>query len=155
VFSRAFNVMMNLLFRTDIADHQCGFKIVDRGALERLFPLLRSDHFLFDAELIANAKFLRIPVCPIEIDWLEEREDGDSRISSPRVILMMLIDMALLRLSFLGNRRLLTLRQMYAGRLTEFRSGKSLTAEMTVIDTTHRRILGWLRKFYLSIAFDS
>jgi dolichyl-phosphate beta-glucosyltransferase len=155
VFSRAFNVMVKLLFRTGIEDHQCGFKLMDRAAALILLPTIRSDHFLFDVELIANAKFLGIPDDTVEVEWLEAREDGDSKISSPKVILMMLIDMALLRISYVGRRRLLGLRQMEVGQVTDLGSGRTLTEQITVIDTTHPQIIGILRKLYLSIAFGS
>lgn len=152
--SIGFNTLMNILFKTGIKDHQCGFKIIDGTVARILSSTIRSDHFMFDAELIVNAKYHGIPVGVVEVDWLEHRSDGNSKVSSPRVILTMLADLALLRLRFLGPKSLLRLREMDAGSFTNVETRKCFPAQITVIDTNHSRVMEKLRKLYLTVAFS-
>jgi glycosyltransferase involved in cell wall biosynthesis len=154
VLSIGFNMLMNILFRTGIKDHQCGFKIIEGAAARTLAPMIRSDHFMFDAELIVNAKSQGIAVGVVPVDWLENRADGESGISAPRTMLTMLVDLALLRLRVLGSSRLIRLKKMDAGHFTNLTTGKCLPAHITVIDTNHSRTLGLLRKLYLTVAYS-
>ncbi len=153
ILSLGFNKTINLLFKTGIMDHQCGFKIVEKSAAKTLFSAIRSDHFLFDSELIVNARILKLPIGFLELDWLENRENGDSKISSPRTVLTMLIELLLLRLSLFGNKRLLRLAQTDAGSFQVSRTGSILPAETTTTLTNHPRLLGMLRRLYLCVAF--
>jgi hypothetical protein len=144
---------MNVLFRTGIKDHQCGFKIIDRDVARTLAPMIRSDHFMFDAELIVNAKCQGISVGIVLVDWLEKRARGKSRISAPRAMLTMVVDLALLRLGVMGSNRLIHLKAMDAGFFTDLTTGKRLPAHITVVDTNHSRAFALLRKLYLTVAF--
>jgi glycosyltransferase AglD len=155
ILSLGFNKLVNLLFKTRIMDHQCGFKIVDRSVAKKLFSLVRSDNFLFDAELIVNARLLKLPVGVLELDWPESRENGDSRISSPRTILTMLMELLLLRLSLFRSNRLIQLKQSYLGYFKIFQTGTIVPAEVTRIVTDHTIIQKILRRLYLCVAFKS
>jgi len=155
VMSRGFNILANVLFRTGIGDLQCGFKLLDRPAAERVFPEIRTDHFAFDFELIARARSMKIPVESVEVNWAELRSDDDSRIPPFRTTIVMLVDLLMLRLSLIGGRNLLSLSRVPHGVMTLSGSRMTLPAKAVTIDSRHRGVLGIARKMYHSIAYPT
>jgi hypothetical protein len=71
--SIGYNLIVRLIFRTGIADHQCGFKAMNKKTASQLMTQTSNDRFVFDTELIVRAKKMRIPVEEIQIDWIERR----------------------------------------------------------------------------------
>jgi hypothetical protein len=71
--SIGYNLMVRLIFRTGIRDHQCGLKAVKKKVAKKLIAKTSNNRFVFDTELIVRAKKLGIPVEEIQIDWTERR----------------------------------------------------------------------------------
>jgi glycosyltransferase involved in cell wall biosynthesis len=71
--SIGYNLIVRLIFRTGITDHQCGFKAMNKKVARKLIAQTLNDGFVFDTELIVRARRSGIPVEEIEIDWAERR----------------------------------------------------------------------------------
>jgi glycosyltransferase involved in cell wall biosynthesis len=153
ILSIGFNTLTNILFRTKVPDHQCGFKLIQRSAADRLFPLIGSDHFTFDAELIVRARSHGIPVTQLKINWLEKRNGLDSNLPVFRTTLAMLIDLFILRTVSVGSRNLLRVRRKSNGFFRDPITGKMLASEITLIGSESSSLLKIIRrlKFQLSV----
>ncbi len=93
--SRLYNLLIRAMFLAGFHDAQCGFKAISKKAANELIPLVQSQEWFFDTELLilAEAKGYRIKELPVE--WVE---DPDSRVN---VIKTALEDIrGLLRLRF-------------------------------------------------------
>jgi len=153
ILSIGFNTLTNILFRTRVSDHQCGFKLIQRSAADKLFPLVGSDHFTFDAELIVKARSQGIPITQLKIDWLEKRNGLDSNLPVLRTTLAMLIDLLVLRTISVGSRNLVGVRKTSRGYFMNPITGRTLASEMTLIGSENSSLLKILRrlKFQLSV----
>ena len=69
--SKTYNILIGLLFRSEIRDHQCGFKAFRRKAFERLLKDVESDGFIFDTELIIKAKRKGFSIAELPVTWKE------------------------------------------------------------------------------------
>ena len=58
------------------SDTQCGFKLFTAKAAEQLFSAARIDGFMFDAEMLINARKFGLTVKEFPVEW---RADPDSR----------------------------------------------------------------------------
>jgi len=153
--SIGFNTLMNILFRTGIRDHQCGFKLIQRGVADRLFPLIGTDYFAFDAELIVKARSQGIPITTFEIDWLEKRNGLDSSLPAFKTALAMLIDILVLRTISVGSRNLVEVRRISNGYFENPISGKILASEITLIGSENSSLLRILRRLKLQMSVQS
>ncbi len=153
ILSIGFNMLTNILFRTGIPDHQCGFKLIQRSAADKLFPLIGSDHFTFDAELIVKARSQGIPVTQFKINWLEKRNGLDSGLPVFRTTLAMLVDLFVLRTVSVGSRNLLGVRRQSNGFFKDPVTGKTLASEITLIGSENSSLLKIIRrlKFQMSV----
>jgi glycosyltransferase involved in cell wall biosynthesis len=75
ILSLGYNLLVRLLFRTGIADHQCGFKGLRNADARMLFRQVTDNGFLFDTELILRAKKFGLPIKRIPIKWKERRPE--------------------------------------------------------------------------------
>lgn len=73
ILSLGYNSLARLLFRTGVADHQCGFKGLRNADARVLFEQVRDNGFLFDTELILRAKKFGLPIKRIPVKWKERR----------------------------------------------------------------------------------
>jgi len=73
VLSLGYNSLARLLFRTGVADHQCGFKGLRSADARVLFEQVVDNGFLFDTELILRAKKFGLPIKRIPVKWKERR----------------------------------------------------------------------------------
>lgn len=71
IASRAYNLLVRVLFRDGIQDHQCGFKVFSRQALESLVDDVKSNSFFFDTELILKAKRKGFSIVEVPVTWRE------------------------------------------------------------------------------------
>lgn len=69
--SRTYNLLVRLLFRDGIRDHQCGFKAFRRKAFESLLRDVESDGFIFDTELIVKAKKKGFSIGEVPVTWMD------------------------------------------------------------------------------------
>jgi hypothetical protein len=71
IASRTYNLLVRVLFRDGIQDHQCGFKAFSRQALDPLVADVESNDFFFDTELILKAKRKGFSIGEVPVTWRE------------------------------------------------------------------------------------
>lgn len=80
LFSLAYNLLVRMVFRDGVHDHQCGFKAMNHEVAEVLLNKCKSDGFFFDTEMILWCKKLNYPVVEIGVEWAETKEEGKSAV---------------------------------------------------------------------------
>jgi len=81
VISRAYNLLIKLMFFNRFSDAQCGFKALSRRAVRALVPLVRDESWFFDSELLLLAEHFGYKIKEIPVEWVE---DLDSRVNIVR-----------------------------------------------------------------------
>ena len=79
--SIGFNTLVRTVLRSDLKDHQCGFKAIDRGAFEHLGPMVEDEHWFWDTELLVKAQREGYRVKEFAVDW---EPKGDSKVDIVR-----------------------------------------------------------------------
>jgi len=79
--SRAFNGLTRLFLRSELQDHQCGFKAFDRDALEALVPEVQDQHWFWDTEILVKAQRRGYRVKEFAVDW---EPKGDTKVDLVR-----------------------------------------------------------------------
>jgi len=69
LLSLGFNFLFRVLFRLDIKDTQCGFKMMKRRVAEDLTPLVKTNGFAFDVDLIVKAHDRGYKIVEVPIVW--------------------------------------------------------------------------------------
>ncbi|KAH6915783.1 nucleotide-diphospho-sugar transferase [Coprinopsis sp. MPI-PUGE-AT-0042] len=77
-----------------IRDTQCGFKLFSRSAAQQIFPSQHLPTWIFDVELLLLAKYLRIPVAEVPIEW---HEVAGSKLNVVTASVQMLRDLLIVR----------------------------------------------------------
>lgn len=93
--SRAFNLLIRLLFGLRFQDTQCGAKVFKKAAIDTVLPTMRSRGFEFDVELLWRMKNAGFRVAEIPIVW---QNKGDTRVRKSDMI-RMFAGLLMLRLS--------------------------------------------------------
>ncbi len=78
---RLYNRVLQVTVTPGVVDTQCGAKVASRDVWSAVLPHCRERGFAWDAELIAVARALRIPVQEVPIAW---RHDPRSRVKLVR-----------------------------------------------------------------------
>ncbi len=81
--SRAFNLIIRLLFGLGFSDTQCGAKVFRRTAIEAVLGDMKTRGFEFDVELLWRMKTRGFRVIEIPIAW---QNRGDSRVRKSDMI---------------------------------------------------------------------
>jgi glycosyltransferase involved in cell wall biosynthesis len=84
--SRAFNLLIRLLFGLEFNDTQCGAKVFTKTAVDKVLPAMRSRGFEFDVELLWRMKTAGFRVAETPIVW---QNKGDSRVRKSDMIRML------------------------------------------------------------------
>jgi uncharacterized protein (TIRG00374 family) len=79
--SYAFNTLVRLFLRSDVKDHQCGFKAFDRAALTGLLDDVEDEHWFWDTELLVRAQRAGYRVREFPVEWTPK---GDSKVDIVR-----------------------------------------------------------------------
>ncbi|QSG11042.1 Glycosyl transferase family 2 [Halapricum desulfuricans] len=79
--SRGFNVLVQLLLRSDLQDHQCGFKAFDREALFDVLEDVEDGHWFWDTEVLVHAQRAGYEVREFPVEWTPK---GDSKVDLVR-----------------------------------------------------------------------
>ncbi len=79
--SRAYNTLVRLFLRSDLRDHQCGFKAFDRTALFGLLEAVGDEHWFWDTEVLVLAQRRGYRVREFPVDWDPK---GDSKVDLVR-----------------------------------------------------------------------
>jgi dolichyl-phosphate beta-glucosyltransferase len=74
--SSVFGLLVRNWMGLRYSDTQCGFKLFTAQAAEKLFSAARIDGFMFDAEMLINARKFGLTVKEFPVEW---RADPDSR----------------------------------------------------------------------------
>ncbi len=101
VLSRGYNLLVRRLFHTSIADAQCGFKAVSRKVVQDLLPLVHSDGWFFDTELLLLAERTGYRIAEVPVRWVE---DHDSRVRIGPTVLEYLRELRRLRRAWGSSR---------------------------------------------------
>ncbi|KAJ3374669.1 dolichyl-phosphate beta-glucosyltransferase [Allomyces arbusculus] len=85
----------------DVGDTQCGFKLLTRDAARVVAPALHVRGWIFDIELLLLARALTFPVVEVAVSW---HEVGGSKVSLMTDSVLMLLDLLVIRVSYLVGR---------------------------------------------------
>lgn len=75
--SRAFNLLIRLLFGLNFNDTQCGAKVFTKTAIDAVLPKMTSRGFEFDVELLWRLQQAGYTITEVPIVW---QNTGDSRV---------------------------------------------------------------------------
>lgn len=71
--SKAYNRVLNLLFRESVSDHQCGFRLFNARMAELVRKESMEEHWMWDTEVVLLALRHKMRVCEVPIKWREPR----------------------------------------------------------------------------------
>ncbi|MCO8244503.1 MULTISPECIES: flippase-like domain-containing protein [unclassified Haladaptatus] len=81
VASRGFNGLTRLFLRSDLRDHQCGFKAFDRTALFDVLADVGDNHWFWDTEVLVRAQRKGYKIKEFSVDWTPK---GDTKVDLVR-----------------------------------------------------------------------
>lgn len=70
---RVFTFISNVILNTWVTDFTCGFKAYSREAKNALFPLLKTDRWGFDAEVIFLGRLSGFEFVEVPVIWSDDR----------------------------------------------------------------------------------
>ncbi len=79
--SLVYNGLVRLFLRSNLRDHQCGFKAISREAFEALRSEVEDDHWFWDTELLVRAQRRGFRVAEFPVEWTPK---GDSKVDLVR-----------------------------------------------------------------------
>ncbi len=79
--SRIYNLVVKLLFGSQIHDHQCGFKAFKRQAIRDLIDKVKDKHWFWDTELLIRATRAGYIVNEIPVNWSQSSESKVSLLA--------------------------------------------------------------------------
>ena len=94
VLGRVFNRYVQWMAMAGHADTQCGCKIVSQDTIQALLPVLKTDGWAFDVELLAQAHICGFLVSEVPVAWFY---DSDSRVRPIRDGLQMGLEVIRIR----------------------------------------------------------
>ncbi|HOI09016.1 MAG TPA: glycosyltransferase family 2 protein [Myxococcota bacterium] len=86
---KVFNFIVRSLLLPGVSDSQCGFKLFGREVVDAVFPVLRTERFAFDVELLARALRQGFRVHEVPVRW---RNDEGTRVDPLKDSMVMLRD---------------------------------------------------------------
>jgi uncharacterized membrane protein YbhN (UPF0104 family) len=86
IASDGYNTLVRLTLRSQLRDHQCGFKAFDREALFDLLDAVEDDHWFWDTELLVKAQRRGYRVREFPVGW---EPKGDTSVDLVRDVLGM------------------------------------------------------------------
>ncbi|MFC6871995.1 flippase-like domain-containing protein [Halobellus marinus] len=84
--SRVYNGLVRTVLRSDLRDHQCGFKAFSREAFEDLRTDVEDDHWFWDTEMLVRAQRAGYEVAEFPVEWTPK---GDTKVDLVRDVLGM------------------------------------------------------------------
>lgn len=79
IISRGYVALIRTFFpRLRVTDAQCGFKALNRRAVEELVPHIENRMWFFDTELLILAHRAGMRICELPVEWVE---DPDSKVN--------------------------------------------------------------------------
>jgi len=89
LFSLMYNLIIRLLFRSKVRDHQCGFKAFRRSVILDLAGRATNNRWFFDTEILVIAQKLGYSIKEMPVAWTES---GNTKIRVNTVVIQMLLD---------------------------------------------------------------
>lgn len=77
LISRAYNLLLRLVFAVRFRDAQCGFKAARTDIVKLLLPAVEDEAWFFDTELLLLAEYNGLRIHEVPVDWID---DADSRV---------------------------------------------------------------------------
>jgi len=77
LISRTYSLIFRSMFFTGFRDAQCGFKALNRRAVDDVVPLVRDNGWFFDSELLILAEKNGFRIAEIPVKWTD---DPDTRV---------------------------------------------------------------------------
>ncbi|KAJ2766400.1 dolichyl-phosphate beta-glucosyltransferase [Coemansia nantahalensis] len=96
-----FHTYVTILGVRGVRDTQCGFKLFSREAARRIFYNMHVERFIFDVEILLLARYQRIPLVEVPVNW---HEVAGSKMSIVRDSIQMALDLLAVRLNYLLGR---------------------------------------------------
>jgi dolichyl-phosphate beta-glucosyltransferase len=78
LFGRIFNLMLRVTLGLKFKDTQCGFKAFKRPAVQKIFPLQKTERWGFDPEILFLARKFKFKVQETPVAW---GHSGETRIN--------------------------------------------------------------------------
>ncbi len=79
--SRGYNALVRLFLRSDLRDHQCGFKAFSREAFDHLSAQVEDSHWFWDTEMLVRAQREGFRVAEFPVEWTPR---GDTKVDLVR-----------------------------------------------------------------------
>jgi glycosyltransferase involved in cell wall biosynthesis len=95
--SRGFHTIVQLLFRLNIHDTQCGAKVMKREVVEKVHPFLRITDMAFDINLLVAIKRAGYRIREVPTEWTDK---AGSKVTLFRSSLTMLLSVIRIRLIY-------------------------------------------------------
>jgi glycosyltransferase involved in cell wall biosynthesis len=70
--SRCYNLIIKVMFFTNLSDAQCGFKAVNRDCAQKILPLTKNNEWFFDTELLLLAMKNGYKIKEIPVTWVDD-----------------------------------------------------------------------------------
>ena len=99
---RVFNLFVKFVAIRKYQDTQCGFKCFSSEAADKIFPLVRTNGWAFDVEVLLLADRYGFSVSQVPIDW---RHGKKSKVDLRSAALQMIRDIFLTRVRLLMSHR--------------------------------------------------
>ncbi len=84
--SLTYNHLVRSLLRSELSDHQCGFKAFKRQVILDLLPSVKCTHWFWDTEILIRAQRQGFRVTEIPVHWHESRS-GKSTVRLARDVM--------------------------------------------------------------------
>lgn len=101
LISRAYNLVLRLVFAVRFRDAQCGFKAGRTDIVKLLLPAIEDEEWFFDTELLLLAEYNGLRVHEVPVDWID---DPDSRVDVRSTALADLAGVRRMAVRFLRGR---------------------------------------------------
>lgn len=69
--SRGYNTLVRVFLKSNISDHQCGFKAFSTRSIRLLLPDIVDNHWFWDTEVLVRAQRKGLKIKEIPVMWIE------------------------------------------------------------------------------------
>lgn len=79
ICSKTYNLLVRILLKSKIRDHQCGFKAFNKKTTKDLIKLIKNDRWFFDTELLIKAQRIGLNIFEFPVNW-EDKHNTTVRL---------------------------------------------------------------------------
>jgi len=73
LMSVTFNFLVRVLLRSELRDHQCGFKAFKKSSLTKILGEVKDEHWFWDTEILVRAQRRGLKVKEFPVRWRESK----------------------------------------------------------------------------------